>query len=458
MTLGRRMLLAASVPLSLALIGPAGAVGAPPKLKRLFTVNASAAQAVPMARTADGRLHLIFQTFAGRAFSGLGAMTISAAGAPGPQVQALATWQAGQPGLIALPGGTLESVFGAVSPGNVSSVWGITSSDGGSSWTAPVDVRGGGPNEALAYGSDVTAAMSGTTPVLALPQAGNVVIQTGLGAGSPSFQLTNASNGSATDADLAVDASTGQIVAGWQSIAGNSTDYLQGAVPNVMAAQQVPGQARNAIVLAGRDTGPGVFGAYTPNGTSVSLLRHGGGSVAVGSLAAATPKALGVATGPSGRIWVMWGNESALAVTRSNKAVTRFEPIQRLNPNATTLYRVSGDGRLGPLDLLVNEIPSFKGSAPPAGEYYARVLPVLSASVSVSKVKSKGKVIAFKLTVTVTDAGDPVSGATVALKGKKAKTNGAGVAKLALPGSASGSATMTITDTGYQALTRKITL
>ena len=39
--------------------------------QRLATVNASAAAAVAMARTSDGTLHLVYQTFAGRSFSGL---------------------------------------------------------------------------------------------------------------------------------------------------------------------------------------------------------------------------------------------------------------------------------------------------------------------------------------------------------------------------------------------------
>ena len=87
------------------------------------------------------------------------------------------------------------------------------------------------------------------------------------------------------------------------------------------------------------------------------LLRYGGGTVAVGSLASATPAALGVATGIDGRIWVMWGSDNGnIAVTRSNKAVTRFEPIQQLSDKIVTLFHLAGDGRLGPLDLLADQL------------------------------------------------------------------------------------------------------
>jgi hypothetical protein len=318
-------------------------------------------------------------------------------------------------------------------------------------------VRAASPNTALAYGSDITAALLGVTPVLTLPQAGNLVIQRGLGPSASTYQVTNPSDGSMTDADLARDAATGQLVAGWNSIGGSPGDYLQAVAPGVGAAQHVPGQQRNAMIPAGRDTGAGVFGAYTPDGSHVRLLRYGGGSIAVGAVPGLTAKVLGVATAIGGRIWVMWGTDSpsGIAVTRSNRAVTRFEPIQRLDSRAFSLYRVSGDGRLGPLDLLVDEIPEATGSVPPPGEFYARVLPVLSAKVKIAKVKNgKGHVVGHKVTVRVLDAGDPVSGATVHLAGKKHKTNKSGKATLVIPGAGGGYRTLTVTDGGYQ--TRKL--
>lgn len=451
-----RILSTASVLLAAAMLSPAAGLAAP-KLTRIATVNGSTHQAVAIARTADGTLHLVYQK--APSFKDLESIAISPTGHVGPQVQALSGWQAGQPGLVALPGGSLDAIFAASSPSNQSSVWAISSGDGGATWTAPVDVRAGGPNEALAYASDITAALSVTAPVLTLPQAGNLVIQEGLGPGSPNYQVTNASNGSTTDADLAVDASTREVVAGWDSIAGKITDYIQGVAPSVLSPQAVPGQPRNAVVLAGRDSGSGVFAPYTTDGTHVRLLRYGGGSVGVGSLRGVTAKTpLAAATGPGGRIWVMWGDETGIGVTRSNQAVTKFEPIQRLNPNSGSMYRIEGDGRLGPLDLLVDQIPNASPIQPP-GAYYARVLPVLSATVSVKKVKNKsGHVVGFKLAVHVTDAGDAVGGATVAAKGHHSKTNAGGIGKLTLPASAKGHVKVIVSDKGYQPLSKKIKL
>jgi hypothetical protein len=441
---------------------PGVGLAKPAPFHRIDTVNATESQAVGMARTANGALQLVYQTFAGRAFDGLAATTISASGAIGPQVQALSGWQAGQPGLVSLPNGALEAVFGAVPSGLSAGVWGIVSTDGGTTWSAPVLVGGGGPGESLAYGSDITAALSGAMPVLTLPQAGNLIFQRGLGLGSTSFQLTSPSDGATTDADLATDAATGAVVAAWPSIAGNpSRDYLQGAVPGIGALQAVPGQYHNAVVIAGRDTGPGVFAAYSADGTHVRLLRYGGGSVAVGMRHGTTAKRLGVATGPAGRLWVMWGDDSGggIAVTRSNKAVTRFEPIQHVDPKAFGLARIFGDGRLGPLDLLVDEIPVFKGSAPPAGLYYDRVHPVLSAAEKVTKITSKaGKLLGFTVKVTVSDAGDPVQGATVSVAGKHGTTAKTGMVTLSLPASAAGPATVTVTAPTYALLTVSLRL
>jgi len=157
---------------------------------------------------------------------------------------------------------------------------------------------------------------------------------------------------------------------------------------------------------------------------------------------------------------VMWGDDSGggVAVTRSNKAVTRFEPIQRLKPNSAVLYRVSGDGRLGPLDLLVDQIPNVKGTLPPPGLYHGHTLAELSAAFSVKPiVKKKVGVVGHTLTVTVTDAGDPVAGAKVSTNAASVKTNAKGVAQLKF-GLKVTKLTVTVTRPGYWPLTQKVTL
>jgi hypothetical protein len=449
------------------LLAPGAAVATPTKFTQIARVDGGNAPLAPAVRSADGTLHLVYRTRASEGgVDGLAARSISATGTVRPQVQALSGWQVVVPGLVVLQSGTLEAVFGAIapSPPNQSTIWGVGSSDGGSTWSAPADVRSG-PNEPLAYASDITAQMSGVTPVLTVPQAGGLVIQEGFGPGSPTYQLNNNTDGSVGGVESAVDAATREVVASWDSLANPPTGglYLQGAAPTIGAPQLTPDNptaTHSRLIIAGRDTGPGVFAAYTTDGTHVRLLRYGGGTVKVGSLRGATAKVLGVATGLDGRIWVMWGDENrGLGVTRSNKAVTRFEPIQHVNPHAFGLGRLYGDGRLGPLDLLVQMIQTRKNALSPPAVFYARILPVLSAKISVHPVKNKkGKAVAFKLSVKVTDARDVVAGATASAKGKKKKTNGLGVAKLKVTGKSGTHVTVTITDPGYQTLKKRVKL
>jgi hypothetical protein len=414
-------------------------------------------------RTPDGNLHLVYPTRgATGGNTGLASLTISAAGSVGPQAQAVSNLSLSRPGLVAQPGGALTAVFGALpAPPTPNGIYAVTSTNGGATWTAPGMVGSGSTLEALDYSADVTARLLGTTPWLTLNVAGGITLQQGLGAGAPTSAVSTppSFDGSTSNVESAVDAATGELVLGWYSIATPGGDFMQGVAPAVQAAKKVPPQIHNAIVVAARDKGAGVFAAYTPDNVHVRLYRYAGGSVALGNVKNLTPKVVGVATGLDGRIWVMWGDDSLreVAITRSNKAVTRFEPIQVVKDDAFDIWGFRGDGRLGPLDLFVTQTP-IKPTV--EGTYYARVYPELSAGVSVHAVKNKkGKTTAFKLTVTVTDAGDAVSGATVAAGSKKkSKTNNSGVAKLTLPASTAPKVTLSVTDTGYNALSVKVNL
>jgi hypothetical protein len=447
----------AAVAIALAGAAPAGAANLHP---HLLTVAGYGPAPIGFARSADGRLHLAFETNTswGNSASGVGALSISPSGSVGPTVQAL-SWTStsggspnGIPGLAVLPSGALEATFGG-SPSGVDGPWGISSTDGGATWTAPVNVGSG----SMSFGdSAVGISVSNGTPVLAAGCCGNIVIQQGLGAATPTSQLTDTSDDAAGSTNIAVDAATGTIVTSWDSNAGSGGLWMQQAAPTVGAAQKAPVPSQygtgTPLIIAGRDSGAGVFAGYpadTGPTTHMRLLRYGGGSVAVGSVKGLHAADWGVATGLSGRIWVMWygqlNGKGALALTRSNKAVTRFEPIQVFGYDPTSLFTMTGDGRLGPLDLLLSGIGAGK---PVNGLYFARELPVLSATVAVSTL-TKTK---FKLKVAVTDAGDAVAGATVTAKGTTAKTTAKGLATLTVTGTAGAHVQVKITEPGYNPL------
>ncbi|HET9102851.1 MAG TPA: sialidase family protein [Solirubrobacteraceae bacterium] len=436
---------------------------------QLLTRAGYGTEPIGFARTVDGRLHVAYETNTswGNAASGIAEQAISPSGHPGPAVQALA-WGGpnagspnGVPGLAVLPSGVLQAVFGG-SPSGVEGPWGISSSDGGATWSAPVNVGSG----IMPFAdSNLTLQVSQGTPVLTAGCCGNVVVQRGFGPGAPTAQVTTAADGAAGNTASALDAKTGAVVASWDSNAGSGGIWLQQIAPTIGAAQKAPIPSQfgtgEPLILAGRDSGPGVFGAYAADAgptTHVRLLRYGGGSVAVGSVKGLRAPVVGVATGPDGRIWVMWAGQvngtGVTAVTRSNRAVTRFEPIQTHRATWSSLFTLSGDGRLGPLDMLMSAVSAPKSGPFVNGIYYARVLPRLSATVSAKKVAT-GK---YKLTAKVTDAGDAASGATVAAKGQSKTTNSKGATSITLAGSGGDHVNVAVTKPGYAELTLRVSL
>jgi len=447
----------AAVAIALAGAAPSGAANLHP---HLLTVAGYGSAPIGFARSADGRLHVAFETNTswGNSASGVGTLAISPSGSVEPTVQAL-SWTSssggspnGIPGLAVLPSGALEATFGG-SPTGVDGPWGISSTDGGATWSAPVNIGSG----SMSFGdSNVGIAVSNGTPVLAAGCCGNIVIQQGLGAATPTSQLTDSSDDASGNTNIALDAATGAVVTSWDSNAGAGGLWMQQAAPSVGAAQKAPVPSQygtgTPLIIAGRDSGAGVFAGYpadTGPTTHMRLLRYGGGSVAVGSVKDLRTADWGVATGLGGRIWVMWygqlNGKGALALTRSNKAVTRFEPIQVFRYDPTSLFTMTGDGRLGPLDLLLSAISGGKAVN---GLYFVRELPVLSATVAVATL-TKTK---FKLKVVVTDAGDAVAGATVSAKGKSTKTNASGVATLTVTGATGAHVAVTITAPTYRSL------
>ncbi len=465
---GQRCLrLTVTLGLAIAAIAPAGA--AAKALHPTLLAKVGYGTTPPsFARTADGVLHLAFETNAnwGDSANGVGALSISPSGHVGAQVQALA-WGSGGgapngiPGLAVLPGGSLEATFGG-SPSGDDGPWGISSADGGSTWTGPLDVGSGSMEFGDSY---VPLAVSNGTPVLSAGCCGGIVIQQGFGIGASTYELTNNGDNAAGQTGMAVDAATGAAVVGWNSNAGSGGTWFQQVAPSEGTAQKLPVPSQygtgTPLILAGRDTGPGVFAAYPADygsTTHMRLLRYGGGSVGVGSVKALHANTWGDATGNDGRIWALWSGvvngKGVTAITRSNKAVTRFEPIQRYGGTWAQLFTLSGDGRLGPLDLLLGGAPNVKTGPVVSGIYYARVLPELSASVAVHNLGG-GK---FGLTVHVTDAGDAVSGAKASAKGQSDKTNSSGTAKFTISGSAGDHVTVTVTDAGYRVLKTGIKL
>ena len=115
------------------------------------------------------------------------------------------------------------------------------------------------------------------------------------------------------------------------------------------------------VAVAGR-VGGGVWAAYASGypspqrlvlwnvvtGRTLSLRRPGGGIQYVG-----------LSPAPGGRLWVWWVEGSRVYATRTNPAVTAFGAVRALAaPGGSSPTRTAGDGVLGPLDVVINSIPT----------------------------------------------------------------------------------------------------
>jgi hypothetical protein len=124
------------------------------KFTRVGTIPGIGGPVEGVVRTSDWTLHLVYPASSSGTF-GLTSTTISPAGAIGASTSALGSdWGVTPPGLVMLPNGSLEAIFGAISPStyspaNANGIWGINSSDGGQTWSQPA----GCPERADARGS-----------------------------------------------------------------------------------------------------------------------------------------------------------------------------------------------------------------------------------------------------------------------------------------------------------------
>ena len=178
-----------------------------------------------------------------------------------------------------------------------------------------------------------------------------------------------------------------------------------------------PGQR---TALTGRIGAGGVYLAYGagyPAFGTVQLLRIGRQPVAVAR--SSRIEHVGIAAGPGGRLWLFWSTGDGYVVTRSNRAATRFESVTRVAlPEAgATTYGLYGEGSAGTLDLVAHA-----GSGSSIPDWHTQVLPRLSLTVVFSRTEKKGGQLLRRLSLRVTDAGDPVPGATVKVAGRTLRT------------------------------------
>lgn len=334
--------------------------------------------------------------------------------------------------LLVMPDGSLR-LFASGVPVTGSPIGGIntlTAKANGTGWALDQGVVWGGAGAAASPIVGATLAKDGQ-PVTSW--AGFVKVGLDTNYSTKPYEPFMGSTGVVTDG------STGAIVLSGMEIASKSGGtWVQQVLPSAGRGVELPSSTQGPGVsgLSARIGVPGVYVAYvdtTRAGVAkpaARLARYGGGTMKLGSGEFTSAK---VFAGPAGRLWVAWGDaKDGVFVTRSNKAVSHFEPVQKLKlPGGTGfLWNEQGEGSAGPLDLFVDVIVG----ASDRGFWHTHILARLTVGGK-APARARGAAKA-NATVSVRDAGDPVAGAKVTVGGKTLTTDARGNATVALrPGS-----------------------
>jgi hypothetical protein len=423
-----------------ALVTVAGApAGSPGTWTRLTDPNGRNIDEVGLTRTPDGVLHVFWVREAGGK-EGIFHTPISPSGQAGSRAPVLDGFEGvDNPDAVVTGDQRLRVFFmGLGGPAETSGVVSASAALTGGAWAA--DGRVSSSRSAVgSVGAGVTRAGE---PAFAYSITAHLGFHVGLDAESSDQELQPDAKCCDYLPDLATDAAGGATTIAWYSNAqGRRGIWAQQVLPSLGGRVLAPGsltRARSVGIdqrtpIAARLGAPGVYVAYCsgyPRCTRAMLWRVGA-KKALPAGGSPDVEDVNVAAGPEGRLWVMWhdGQSSkTLFVRRTNKAVTRFGPLLRVNPpnGTTSVWKLKGDGSLGALDLLAS-VSTGKALS----TWHTQVRPPLSLSA-----KRQKSTVTFR----VTDAGDPVAGATVTVGGKKLQTNAAGTAKTSLGAAAQATA------------------
>ena len=425
----------AAVALS-ALLGASSSAGQAGRWTQITKMHDGAKANLGLARGKNGVLNVIWAGPARPPYTAILDTPISPAGVAGKPQTVLAGWNAVvHPTAAVAADGSVHAVISGqkvLTPNDPYA--GLNEVVGPGSWSL-------GPKAfgtfqlTVSASADVSTAMLKSDQLVSVWQSATTMLfQTGV---DPSTQPQNITPPGLAEAPVVAVSGGDAVVAYRNSTSG--TAFFRRLVPSLGAPEEMPGAKILAPTIAGR-IGGGVFSAYAPDGARVLLLRFGGKPRLVPVPKGVQVLSAGVAAGPEGRLWVYYGNERQTFVTRTSKSTSSFEPVQMLAspPKTVQLFRFEGEGSAGPLDLFADVTVD---GATRDGSYQTHVFPQLSLRAAASS---------RRLTVHVTDAGDPVAGAKVTgLPGGAKTTDAKGLVVVTLAAGQKGSFTLAATKAGY---------
>lgn len=434
-----------------AFAGGSAQAGTPGKWTQATGPHSNIAE-IGLARTGDGTLHMLWPSVSGLSGSANHSSIAANAGSTaGPH--AVFSYPGGinqRMALIAADGG-LRAFFGGLFGSESEPLQGLlataTSADGAAWAVQPTPASNDSPGgESAVYPAAGISAVLGpaNTPIAAWGDSAPGQAGYHFGLESAVADTRFSSECCVYAPNIGVDSVTGEAVLAWQFLhasSGVAYQSISPAGPRSEPPGPSTGNNETRTAITGRIGAPGVFLAYLYGEnqfTSIPAVVRTGTTGAIKFTRARGALHLGVAAAPGGRIWVFWVRAGVLYATRSNPAVTMFGALAAVKPpsGTSTVYNLAGEGSLGALDLLAL-------AETPAGihNWHQRVLPKLTLAAK----SGKGKV-----TIKITDAGDPIKGAKVKVGKKTKKTNSKGAATFKLK---KGKYKAKATKTGYGAAT-----
>jgi hypothetical protein len=406
---------------------------------------------VALLRTPDGSLHVVWHQDPPGSDVGTALMhtVITPNGKVGPAQTIVSGWAGiGDAAIVRSADGDLLLFAPATRSTSgldpLQSIEQWTSPDDGASWALspqPIAMDGGFANPLGGFlGPD------GATPFVAWGTSDGLLVHRGTDDTVPNANLQSAAGFSCCGIDpgVALDGASGTVVVAWYGIVaqGNAV-YARTVDPStgqpIGTTMQMPGTIgtntpNQHLGLTGVPDQPGVWAVYTGGGvlaTKILVWKVGGAAATtIAANRAGGFRTPAISVTPDGRLWVAWSGNGRIWAARSNRARTRWGavtsiPIRR---GTQTVYNLATSAQTSRLDLLAAFSPSSTGGVQ---TWHSQIDPGLTVTARPSRpaVRPGGSVT---LSVTVSDAGSGVSGATVTVAGHRGHTGARGTLSVKL--------------------------
>jgi hypothetical protein len=385
------------------------------------------------ARTSDGVLHVIWSRGGAGTPYGLFETAVTPAGTVSPAQTIVSGWARiddvdatvtkGKPLTIGFTGTKTDTTG---DPTN-----GLTLATKDSTWTVgaaavySTDLVGssvpaigysstGQPIQAWSAGGKITVHV-GTNPAQPArtfgEQGGNVVLTQQVAIG-PTQNPANDATGIGWCGD-------GGIFWGVAAVTPDPKVGLGGQALGGSSTGRCPAAARTNLILGHAG---GFFAAASVAAERKVLVWHIGEEPMTAAAGSGIKQQVALGSDPISRLWIAWrdADHNVLRMRRSNRAANGWGAVvsTKLPPAQDSVYQLTIDGQKDRVDVIAR---TTEGSA--VSLFHTQMWPGLSVEAA-----SKAGLV----TVSVTDAGEPVPGASVSLGGRTLRTNDRGQATLKL--------------------------